>query len=417
MKTKIVSMLSVCLLGLAVCVAYGQGKGAIGLGMNAGAQRIYGDRAVENWGMGTEGVLTYRVLPFADVALAVGYNQLKYKFTPVAGNKGTTSDLFNFDLKSNVDIINSGIFRPYVTLGTGLVTSTIRNSGFGSNWAAAFLGGGGFKFQVSPKFDIYLGADYRFTTTDRFDRNVDEGKAKDGYFNARAGITYRVKNPDSGMPQVIADRVPTYQLDGGYDVAAKQGSSPYSGAGGTQDMEQYVRLKSRVDQLTQDINAQEEQIVEMQTGLSQRKKMMAAMETQAAAAPKKNIVNSTSMSGFSEIYQEALTNYYNKSYAESVSLFRLLLQQYPNHNLAGSCQFWLAQNLYDMQQYRESIDALYQVLTYEKSLKKDDALLLMGKAYLKVNMGDQARETFNRLVMEYPASEFVGEAQNYLSKL
>ena len=87
------------------------------------------------------------------------------------------------------------------------------------------------------------------------------------------------------------------------------------------------------------------------------------------------------------------------------------------HKMAGSCQFWLGKSLFDMGKYREAIDEFYKVMTYDNSLKKDDALLWMGKAYLNLNMGDHARETFNRLVMEYPNSEFVAEAQSYLAKL
>ena len=70
-----------------------------------------------------------------------------------------------------------------------------------------------------------------------------------------------------------------------------------------------------------------------------------------------------------------------------------------------------------MQRYSECVDELYKVQSYPSSLKKDDALLLMGKAYINLNMKEQARETFNLLIVEHPNSEFVGEARDYLTRL
>ncbi|MFQ5770777.1 MAG: tol-pal system YbgF family protein, partial [bacterium] len=185
----------------------------------------------------------------------------------------------------------------------------------------------------------------------------------------------------------------------------------------TMNMEEYVKLKSRIDALSQGIDTKENEIERLQGSLSERKKLLTSLENKAAKQPMKNLAKTSSMSGFSEIYEEALANYYNKSYSEAISLFKVLLQQYPNHTLASNCQYWIGQSLFAMNRFQESIDAFYKVLSYERSLKKDESLFILGKAYLKIGSGERAKESFSRLIREYPNSEFVEDAKTYIGKL
>ena len=56
-------------------------RSKIGIGMNLGATRIYGDRGrlgSEKIGFGTEAVLSYRILPFFELAYGLGYGQVRY---------------------------------------------------------------------------------------------------------------------------------------------------------------------------------------------------------------------------------------------------------------------------------------------------------------------------------------------------
>jgi len=395
----------------------------IGLGFNIGGQRIYGDRPEELFGVGGEGVVSYRIAPFADIALALGYGQLKYNFVP--GTPTSTTDMLNADLKGNLEVISKGVVRPFVTVGLGLVNYTIRNSGFKRANDAVFFGGGGVKFFVNPLIDLYAGADYRFSTGDTFDNVVKEGSANDGFLNIRTGMTYYLGGGRREEPQYIAEeRAPfvelqedpyayqdDYQQDPGYPEQQPQSQA------GQKSMEEYVKLKSRMDQLVGSLGSNESEIAELQQELNNRKRRLSTMKQKASTQPPKQIRTSSSMSGFADIYQEGLTNFYNKNYSEAVSLFRLLLQQYSDHSLAGSCQFWIGQSLYAMQRYEEAADAFYKVLSFERSLKKDDALFHLGKTYLKLGSAERARESFARLVQDYPGSEFVDEAKNYVARL
>lgn len=410
----------VTLMALVVMISTAQSQQRLGLGMNLGGQRLYGDRSDVQFSIGMEGLVTYQFLPFADIAFALGYSQLHYILPP---SRSSTTDMFNFDLKSSLDIISEGPVKPYVILGLGaLASKPLRNSGAGTNWNASLFGGGGFKVRIHPQFDWYLGADYRFVTGDQLDNVFDEGASKDGYLNLRTGVTYYLTNGGYDSPDVLAgERLPFYELeDEPYyypEQPQSQQGSPNYPPQDTKDMEEYVKLRSRIDELSGTVDAREREISQLQNQLRERKAKIEAKEDLASAQPSKTVRTSPTGSGFSDIYEQALTNYYNKRYSEALALFRNLLQQYPNHALASSCQYWAGRSLFAMTRFDEAITEFLKVSTYGTSLKKDDALFYMGRAYLKLGSGQEAKERFSQLIQNYPTSEFVPEARNYLGKL
>ena len=73
--------------------------------------------------------------------------------------------------------------------------------------------------------------------------------------------------------------------------------------------------------------------------------------------------------------------------------------------------------MFSVNKYGDAIDEFYKVLSYQRSLKKDDSIFLLGQAYLKIGEGERAKESFTRLIREYPGSEFVKGAQGYLRNL
>ncbi|MFQ5648428.1 MAG: tetratricopeptide repeat protein [bacterium] len=421
---RMIITIAIALLSMAHSALFAQaGASKIGIGLNVGGQRIFGDRPEELFGVGGEGVISYRILPFADLALALGYSQLKYNFVPGTGT--STTDLINADLKANLEIMSSGLFRPFVTLGLGIANYKMRSSTSGRVNDGVFFGGGGFRLFMNPIFDLYASADYRFTTGDTFDSNTKEGTANDGYLSIRTGMTYYLGGGRRKEPQVIADeRAPFIELqEDPYAEDSYSQEDPYSpnetrpsSSRETKNMEEYVRLKSRVDQLVGNVDSREKEITDLNRELRNRKGQLSTLQNEATRKPPRQIRSRSSMSGFADIYQEALTNLYNKSYSEAISLFRLLLQQYAHHSLAGNCQFWIGKSYYAMNRYTEAVDEFYKVLSFERSLKKDDALFYLGRAYLKLGSGDQARETFTRLMRDYPTSEFVEQARTHMTR-
>lgn len=392
-------------------VSYSQEPGyKWGIGVNAGAQKLFGDRATVSFAPAFEGLVNYKILSFADLSFALGYSQLKYDLLPGVSN---TTNIINMDLKGNFDLISNGPFRPFVAVGVGIANFHVGGSGRGRFNDATFIGGGGLKIRLGSTLDWVLGADYRFTGGDSFDNPAlnGEGTSKDGFLNIRAGLTYNIPSHERESLDVIAsERVPLYEV-----VEEPEDAQALDVE--TENVDEYVKLKSHVDDLSQDVTGKDEEIEALQQKVYDRKQQIAMMEKGAAEQEPVNLDRNTSISGFSEIYKEALTNYYNKNYSEAVTLFEVLLQQYPDHALASNCQFWVGQSLFAMDRNQESIDAFYKVLSYDRSLKKDDSLFFLGRAYLKTGSGEKARESFSKLVRNFPASEYLGEAREYIKKL
>ena len=57
------------------------------------------------------------------------------------------------------------------------------------------------------------------------------------------------------------------------------------------------------------------------------------------------------------------------------------------------------------------------MLSFTKSYKFDDALLMIGRCYLKLGDHEKANENFQALLDRYPDSEFVDKARKYIEKL
>ena len=419
---KQVTMILVCLMVITSSMVYGQqDRKKFGVGLNTGATRILGDRAGkggrQSFGFGTEGVFTYRVLPFADVGVTFGYQQLRYAFTK--NLPGSITDMLNWDIKSNIDVMPNSNFSPYFTVGFGALNYQIRNSGLKRVWDAEILGGLGVRYQLSSVFGLYLGADYRYGFGDTFDNVIQEGQWRDAYMNFRSGFNYNFGSSRSQSPQVVAEaRAPLYEIDGESNRRNQDFTTNATDpSASSQDMAEYVKLKSRIDELSSKVDSREQEIAGLRNNLSGRRQRLSSLEQQVEGRPATRRPRRSSMSGFSQIYEEALTNYYNKNYSEAISLFRLLLSQYKEHSLASNCQFWVGQCYFSMNQYPKAIDEFGKVLAYRRSFKKDDALFFVGKSYLQVGSGEQARQAFNQLISEYPYSEFADEARGYIARL
>jgi tol-pal system protein YbgF len=122
-------------------------------------------------------------------------------------------------------------------------------------------------------------------------------------------------------------------------------------------------------------------------------------------------------SPFAQGYEGALYDFYAGRYAEAVEGLSRLIEAYPNHILASNCYYWLGEAQLQANNIQGAIASFTRVLEFEKSLKKDNALLMLGKSYMFLKRSEEARTAFNRVIAEYPTSEAVNLAQEYLRSL
>ncbi|MDZ7308854.1 MAG: tetratricopeptide repeat protein, partial [candidate division KSB1 bacterium] len=198
------------------------------------------------------------------------------------------------------------------------------------------------------------------------------------------------------------------------------------------DMEEYVRLKSLADELTQGIELKEREISSLQETLADRQSRLQALQSgslasangnfaadrgappmsRATAAPLKG-----SSASFSLAYEQGLSLLTAKRYQEAIDIFATLAARFPNHALVSHCHYWSGEAYFNLGSYQAAVESFNQVLRASLSLKKDNALLMLGRSYLQLNRTEEARRVFNQLIREYPSSEFVGAAEEMLAKL
>ncbi|MCR4439539.1 MAG: tetratricopeptide repeat protein [bacterium] len=121
--------------------------------------------------------------------------------------------------------------------------------------------------------------------------------------------------------------------------------------------------------------------------------------------------------GYEGKYQQALQTYESKEYREAIAMFESLLAAQPNHKLADNCQYWIGECRYALGEYEQAIADFQKVFGLGDGNKSDAAQLKLGLCYLRLGDRLRAKEEFQRLLVEYPKSEFAPRAQSYLDKL
>lgn len=175
------------------------------------------------------------------------------------------------------------------------------------------------------------------------------------------------------------------------------------------------------DQLKKDIAELERKLAEKDAEISRLKsdlmtKIESSSERQPSVAPKTEI--STTFTGdLRQDYQNALSEYYNRNYKLAIQLFEELLARYPNTSLSDNCRYWIGESYYALGNFNQAIIEFTKVFSFANSNKLDDAQLKLGLCYLRLGDRERARQEFERLISDYPNSEYVTKAQKYLSKL
>jgi tol-pal system protein YbgF len=400
-----------------------------GGGFGIGANQLYSDLAQTGNGLGIEGHVTRRLGSRSGLSLGLSYGQLPFT---VPQNLVATSGLqpdfkTNFirgDLRFVFELAAGSNIRPYLAFGisainfqvTGKDTTgrtvkpVLAGNGVTRFNDGAVLAGGGLRFMLGPRMALDLGGRFSYTTGDDFDASTIT-KAKDAIITVMAGLTFfgaGGTGTDLYTEQVPIEEVDSsdvFSLEDRIDQLETTQQQP-------QDMQEYIRLKSRMDELNQQIEQKESEIGVLRTAVQDKKENVDVLENKLAATPAAG-----SAPSFSRSYEDALSKFYAKRYQEAIEQFNALVAQFPDHSLASNCAYWVGESHFGAANYRDSINAFNKVLSYPKSLKKDDALLMLGRAHLQLNQKDEARQAFNRLISEYPTSEFVGKAEAWLNKM
>lgn len=116
-------------------------------------------------------------------------------------------------------------------------------------------------------------------------------------------------------------------------------------------------------------------------------------------------------------YKTALEQFFNHQYEESAAGFRKIIDDGRPADLLSNCQYWIGECEYGLHQYPAAIASLNKVFTYPSSTKYDDAQMMLGMSYLRMNNKARAKKELRKLIEQYPESEFVPRAKKILTSI
>ena len=416
----------------------------MGIGANLGIQQVYhdeNDTPNSGFGGGIEAYLKYNVSPRFFTVVSLGYGELS-DGNLIFGECFFSTDVINLDVKGALNLITEGNIIPYGYLGLGgiyfnvgggsiIEKPTVPGDGyyFGGGFDPSFFIGGGLEAKINPAVSFVFNIDYRFTGSDHLDGWAG-GESKDGYLNIKTGATYYLSQPMGsrrGSGVQLSGDTPIEEISGegiGQSPddelnALIEGLDGYDeSATADMNMEEYIRLKSKVDQLNDAIDQKELEIEELKVQLANRKEKINTLERQlrnhgGALASSLNV----DLSDFASSYEQALQQYYSREFDAAIYLFSMLLETSPTHRLSSNCQYWLGECYFGQSDYTMALDAFQKVLAHEQSFKKDDALLMTGRCYIFLGDKQTALSMFDQLMNQFPDSEYFQKAQNYANGL
>ncbi len=426
---RLLAVLFLSSLALGLCSANAAEKQgpAIGIGLNAGVQKPYCD--VLHTGMTPAGELMLRFVAndILSLSLSVGGGLLSDGFSYYTYQ----TQLISGDIKANISLAKSGRVRPYLFVGASTISFEYTRN---KSWAiglpvnegktftsSSLILGGGMEILTSPQFALNVFADYRNTPTDLLD-GAELGKAKDGYLNGRIGFTYYFTKRSVSQPKTEDELIALQQ--GEYGASSEENKQKLSvfeakldkleAGDADMSMESYVRLKSRVDELNQLIETKERELADLRSTLDFKDKRIVDLESNLQ---KGGSSASVQISDFSTSYDDALRQFYAHRYNDAASIFSALKQKYPQHQLAGNCQYWVGECYFGLQDYRSASEAFQSVFDWKNSMKKDDATLMLGRCYYNMRDMAKARSYFQGVIDDYPDSEYIEKARQWLGRI
>jgi tol-pal system protein YbgF len=152
------------------------------------------------------------------------------------------------------------------------------------------------------------------------------------------------------------------------------------------------------------------------SGLSDNQGRAASSAANAAPADRASTAPAWRSDSYSNRYQEALQAYRSQRFSEAIQKFEALLTENGKNSLADNCQYWIGEAYYDQGNFNQAIVSFQKVFSFPNSNKDDSAQLKLGLCYVKLNDRPKAREEFQKLINNYPSSEYLGIARQFIAQ-
>ncbi len=128
-------------------------------------------------------------------------------------------------------------------------------------------------------------------------------------------------------------------------------------------------------------------------------------------------ITESELNNFSDKYDNALRLFYTEQYNDAIKILTDLKQKYPSHSFAANCQYWIGECYFGLRDYNTALESFQKVLVFGESNKSDDTIMMIGRCYYKLNDKINAKFYFNKLLLDYPKSEYVSKARLHIARL
>jgi len=117
-------------------------------------------------------------------------------------------------------------------------------------------------------------------------------------------------------------------------------------------------------------------------------------------------------------YKKALDDCLDHKLESAIREFNAIIAAYPESKLTENCRYWIAQSYFAMKAYPQAADGFLAVINDTRfNHKDDDAAIMLGITYLRMNRIEDARAQFQRFIEEYPDSEYIDKVSYWMSRL
>lgn len=117
-------------------------------------------------------------------------------------------------------------------------------------------------------------------------------------------------------------------------------------------------------------------------------------------------------------YEAAFALLRQGRYPEAGAAFQQMLLMFPQSQLNGNAQYWLAETYYGTGQFEQALFEFQAVLSnYPRSRKIPDAMLKVGFSHYELEQWEECRIMLQQLMLDYPGSTVSRLASQKLDRL
>lgn len=118
------------------------------------------------------------------------------------------------------------------------------------------------------------------------------------------------------------------------------------------------------------------------------------------------------------IYNKAFAALKRKNYTRAISMFKTVVSDYPEHNLADNAIYWTGEVHYTQNDFPEAIRTFKRLIeSYPEGGKVPDALLKIGYSYYSMKDNENAVKYLKKVVVDYPFTVPGSKAESMLNKI